>query len=487
MALRTVDQIISDTITFIRNKIPLLSMLTGSVARDVVVEAPSQEFGLAWAEADRVQRQQTLADSTAFTDEELTKLASSYNIVRSEGIAATGVLTFKLSSFSVSSSDVVIPAGTETAARSDVSTTTTTSFTTAVPAVFVAANADSYFNPATGFYELDVPITASSVGTVGNVGSGAITLLITTIQGAPTVVNNVATSGGKDAETNAQLLDRILTKISGTAAGTPNGILTLVKEDPRVVDSILIRPGDEELVRDSLGNAADVNIIGESLTAVNETREYASGVVDYVLNRQPLATFNGAVTPVIVGTSGGTAFNFIEGTHFKVVVDTTSLTRNSTRAVTKIVFLGSPFPDSGSAFTVNYVINGLVESLQTTMDSDDNKIIGTDILVREAIRVSTRVGAFIKVFPGFTKSDVALSAADNVTALLNASTLNTSIQESDIIAAIQDTSGVDSVLLPISLEVKRPTDIAFAPATEVVVSRVEYARPDTAAGAIQIT
>lgn len=485
MAIRNLGQIVADAITYIQNKLPGLSMLTGTVARDVVVESPAQEMALIWAELDRIQRQQLMNDATAFTDEELTNLAGTYGIQRLEGVAATGTVTFRLNDFSTSSADIVIPAGTEVSTRAGVLVSRTLSFATTAEKTFVAANADTYFNPATNFFEIDVPVRAEEIGTVGNVGPGTLTVLVTSVAGAPTVTNLNSTSGGAEAEDNDALLSRVLTKVTGTAAGTVDGLTSLINSNPNVSASLIIVPGDPELVRDEFGNAADAVVLGEVLDPVVDTRQYTAGVTTYVLSRQPLGVDN-AVDDVIEGVVGGASFSFIKDVHFKVELDTTSLTRGTTSATSRIVFLGSPFPDSGSTFVINYSVNKLIEDLQAAVEADDTKIIGTDILVREAIKVLVRVGAFIKVLPGFTKADVAAEAADNVADLLNASTLDTNIDQSDIIAAIQNTSGVDSVTVPISLEVKRPTDSAFIATSEISIARTEYARPDSSAGAIVI-
>lgn len=486
MAIRALGTIITDAIDFIRTKIPTLSLLTGTVARDVVVDAPAQEMGRIWVELDRIQRQQLLNDSTAFTDEELTNLAASYGIQRREGTGSSGTITFRLTSFSTSSTDIVIPAGTEVSTKSGVINPGTIGFTTTAARIFSAVNADSYFNPSTNFYEVTAPITAVNVGTTGNVGNGAITVLVTKIAGSPTVFNTLATSGGTEAETNAALLARVLTKVVGTAQGTVAGLKSLVNSDPSVVSSLILVPGDVELTRDEFGNAADVLIIGEIARSVTDTKTFTAGVTSYVFNRQPISS-EANVSSVIVGVVNGLTFNFIEGTHYNIVMDTTTLTTGSVRATTKIVFLGAPFPDTASTFTIEYLVNGLVEDLQADVDADSAKIIGTDVLVREATKVLVRVGASITVLPGFTKVDVATAATDSVARLLNSSTLDSNIDQSDIIAAIQNTVGVDSVAVPISLQVKRPTDPDFIVTSSISTARTEYARPDSSTSAIIIT
>lgn len=486
MAIRDLGTIVADALIYIQSKIPSLTLLTGSVARDVVVDAPAQEHNRLWTELDRVQRQQTLSDDAAFTDEELTKLAGSYGLQRLGGTAATGIVTFRLRTFSISSADVTIPVGTELSTRAGVVATGALSFTTTAESTFVAANAETYFNPATNLYEIDVPVQASDIGTIGNVAADTITVLISSIEGAPTVTNSIVTSGGSETETNAALLARILTKVVGTAAGTVSGLQSLINSNSNVIASLVIVPGDEELVRDEFGNAADVLIIGEILTSVTDTKAFTSGVTSYTLNRQPVSLEDN-VADTIEGVVGGVAFVFIKDTHYRVIVDTASISGGSTQGTTKIEFLGSPFPDNASIFTVTYSVNNLIEVLQAAVDADDVRIIGTDIRVREATKVLVRVGAFIKVLPGYTKADVAAEAEANVADLLNSSTLDENLDQSDIIATIQNTAGVDAVTVPISLEVKRPTDADFIITSDISTARTEYVRPDPSSDAIVIT
>lgn len=488
MAIRDLNTIVADAITFIQGKISGLTMLVGSVARDVVVDAPAQEFSGVWVELDRIQRQQTFSDYTAFTDTELTALASSFGISRLVGVAATGTVTFRLKNFSTSSTDVVIPIGTEMSTKPAISTTSAAiTFNTTVDRTFVAANASTYYNPATQYYELDVPIVALTTGVTGNVAAGTIVTLTSTVAGSPSVYNGAATTGGADQETNEALLARVLTQFAGTSKGTVNATLSLVNSNPNVLSSLMVVPGDPELVRDSYGNAADVFIVGSILSPMSDTQIFTSGVTSYEFNNQPLdASGADAVVPVITGTVGGLNFNFIKDTHFVVVVDENALTRDTIYAQSKIVFLGSPFPDPGSSFTVSYSMNSLISNLQATLDSNSNKIIGSDIRVRAAVQVLVRIGAFITVSPGYTKVDVSAQVTDNLTTYINSIALGSDVSESNLIAIIQDTPGVTSVTIPVILEVKRPTDSNFITTTVLDLARTEYARVDSSVGAITI-
>ena len=485
MTIRTVTQVINSAVAYIQGIIPALSLLEGTVARDVVVESPAQEFGLVWTELGRVEDMQTMTDPTAFIGNELDDLASSFGITRNPGLASQGVVTFALQTFGPSSSNITIPAGTSISTQSSLTNNTVISFTTTATATFTATNASTYFNPLNGDYELNVPVQATTIGTSGNVAPDTITVLVTSLPGSMTVYNTNQTSGGTAKESDAALLLRIQTKLSGTAMGTPNGILSFVEANPNVVAALLVGPTDPLLVRSSYGNAADVYIIGDIPTPVAESQVYIAGISTYVLEQQPVEA--GSVNATIAGTVGGLSFNFIEGVNYIVNQDNSTSVGGSTLAKTSITFLGSPFPDANTSFTVNYSVNSLIVTLQVGINSDSNRIIGTDILIREAIEVLVSIGAYITVYPGYTKANVVLAAENNVETLLNSSTLGTSISESDIIATIQDTPGVQSVGIPISMEISTPTNPTYTSVPTLSTAENEYLRPSPITNAIDIT
>jgi uncharacterized phage protein gp47/JayE len=426
-----------------------------------------------------------MTDPTAFEGTELDQLASSFGLTRNPGLASQGTVTFALATFGPTSSNITIPAGTEITTQASLTNNVVVSFTTTATATFVATNSSTYFNPINGDYELNVAVQATTVGSATNVAPETITVLVTSLPGNMTVYNSNQTSGGTDKETDSALLLRIQTKLSGTAMGTPNGILSFVEANPNVIAALLVGPNDPLLVRSSYGNAADVYIIGDIPTPVNEIQTYIAGVNTYVLQQQPVELES--VNATIAGTAGGVSFNFIEGVNFIVNQDNTTSVGGSVRAQTSITFLGSPFPDALSGFTVNYSVNQLIVNLQTAISSDANQIIGTDVLVREAIKVLVSIGAFITVYPGYTKANVVVAAENNVETLLNASTLGTSISESDIIATIQDTPGVQSVGIPISMEISTPTVPVYTVVTSLSTAENEYLRPSPIPNAIDIT
>jgi len=473
--IRTLGQIIDTAIAFIATKIPALSTLEGTVTRDVVIESPANEFNTAYTSINDVQIQQTLTDATVWTSDQLTAYANNIGLTREPGVQSSGTAIFRLRTFSTASSDISVPISTEVSTSPTTLSPDIITFQTTTTRTFLAVNADSYFNPVTGYFELNVPIQATQAGASGNVAVGAIDTIVTSLSGSLLITNTLSTSGGADVETDAVLLSRINTKLVGNNIGTANGILSLINQNASVVDSLMVRPGDIELTRDQFGNAADVVIIGQILQEVTESRTFTADALEYVLSQQPIV----AVGDTITGVASSVAFTFIKDTHYSVVFDTTSLTGGTTHAKTKIRFLGGPYPDVGSSFSVLYEVNSLVTSLQSSLDSDDTKIIGTDVEVREAVKVLVKVNASITNLAGYVHADVVTEATTNLSNLLNSKLLGEKVDRSDVITNIQNTPGVDSVdTTTLLIEVKRPTDPAFITVTDILISRTEYARPD---------
>ena len=472
--MRTLTQIIADAITYITSVMPGLSTVSGTVARDVVIDSPAQEFALVYNELNRTQLIQSLEFPDQYTADELDRVAADVSLLRSPGTAATVPIVFRLPTLSV---DITISAGTQVATQTSSVNPTAINFITTTTGVFSAANAASYYDPLTGLYELTIIAQAVNAGSLGNVAAGSITVLSSTINNATsmTVINLLSATGGTDTESNTSLAARIKTKLAGNNTGTSNGVLSLVKANLAVADTLLIRPGDSELLRNQYGNAFDIVVIGETLVDAEDPFTFSPNQLTLVLRNQPVPN-----VIEVTGFVSSAPYSFVEGVDYTVLIDATSMFTGTIKAFSSITFLISgTLPDTSSTVTVHYSLNNLIQNLQNTLESDDNKIIGSDPLAKEATKVLVNVGATIRTFPGFTHTDVANSAITNVTNLINARTLNIPVDQSDIIAAIQDTPGVDEVDIPISLEAKRPFDPGFIPVNNVTVKRIEYCRPNT--------
>jgi uncharacterized phage protein gp47/JayE len=478
MAIRTKSQVIADAISFIANAIPNIATFVGSVVRDLVIESPAEEFENVYEELARTQKLQSVAFAEEQTLEELDALAANYGITRLTGTAATGFVTFRVRNFSVSSSNISIPTGT-VVGTSSASDTPQITFTTTQSLLFDASVAPSYFNPATGFYELSASLVSESIGEAGNVAAGSLIELISSIPGVFSVVNNSATTGGTDVESNTDLAARIQIALTGNSVGTPAGIVSQAQENANVVDALVVTPNDPEMIRDEFGGEVDVYIIGEVLDTAQDTVLYrVDGPQEFVMAHQPAKGPSGIT---VTGFVGAAPYTFIQdiggGGDYQFIENTSTLFNGSTRLQNKIRFKGSPdvVPDDETAITITYTYNSLIEDLQLSYNQLDAHIVTTDILVKEATKALIGVTADISLFPGYIAVGVSNAVKTALTNYINALGLGDSIDRSDIIGVIEDIEGVDSVNVNTLVLLKDSVPIPAA-TQRLQITKTEYPR-----------
>jgi uncharacterized phage protein gp47/JayE len=528
MAIRTLTQIVNDAIAYITSTRPDVATFVGSVIRDVVIESPAQEFNKSYQQLLYTQQLQAfVANAATLATTDLDNIGLNYNIPRKQGTQATGTQTLRIRNFTASSATVTVIAGTivSTLGSTQVSQV---QFSTQAQVVFNPALAPSYFNPATGFYEQTVPITALQIGAIGNVAAGTITQLTTSTPGIDAVVNTIPTTGGVDIESNTSYAGRIQVKLSGNNVGTPTGIIELLETNANVQQALEVGPNDPEMQRNQFGGSVDVYILGQTLQAISDTFLYTkAGVQSFVLLHQPAkivssvtglvngapvtfipgvnynfvldptTLFNGSVdlqnriefipsTPVtITGVGGGNTVNVTSAVDVFVgsilVQGVTSSPVTAVNYVTNVItvtsnvgFVAGPAqvtttPDDGTNFTVNYTYDSLISTLQNLLNQDTEHIATADILVKEALAVPITVNANVSIFPGFDPPTTVSSIQTAVGNYINALGLGASIPMSELITQIQQVAGVDAVVITSTIP------IATGPQEIIVIDKTSYA------------
>jgi uncharacterized phage protein gp47/JayE len=474
MAIRTKSQIIADAISFIASAIPNIATFVGSVVRDLVIESPAEEFDQVYTELSHTQKLQSLIYADEMTTDELDALGANFNLTRSAGRASTGTVTFQISNFSTTSSDVTIATGTVVSTIGG-NTTPQVTFVTTQSLFFDSSLAPAYFNPTTGFYEQTATIQAQSIGAITNVGAGTIRTLVSLITGITRITNTTASTGGTDVESNIDFADRIKIKLSGNNVGTPTGIESKARENANVIDAIVVSPNDPEMLRDEFGGEVDVYIIGEVLSHTVDLVLYTiSGSQEFILSHQPAIAIddpNG-----VTGIFGAVPHTFIQNTDYQFVEDPTTLLNGSTRLQNKIVFnIGGDNPDDGTAVTINYAYDSLIEDLQFQYDQLDAHIVTTDILVKEASLATIDIEADVSLLPGYIVADTISEIQTSLTQNINVLGLGDSIDRSDIISIIESVSGVDSVNVNTLILSKNGIPIPDIQ-QRLLVTKVEYPR-----------
>lgn len=485
-------------------------------------------------------------DAALLVPTDLDNIGANYGMTRNPPVAATGVETFRIRNYTTSSPIITVNSGTTISTLATISSPAV-SFATTAGVTFTPSLAPSYFNPATGFYEQSTTIVCQTTGAVGNVGAQVITSLVSSVPGIDAVTNTVSTTGGADTESNTAFAARIQIKLEGNNVGTPNGIISLVNTNPSVQQAIVVGPNDSEMQRDQFGGSVDVYIKGQILTTVSDTDMYTTaGAQSFVLNHQPALSV-GSVT----GIQGGNPYTFVPNTDYAVVINPNNLFAGSTEAASYITFdvktyvtvvsapdgthievntttgmqtgdtiYQSTFstnivnvvdgshievgdstgfgagpvasftgfkPDTGTIITITYTYDSLIETLQALFNSNDNHIVASDILVKEALEAFISITNSIIVLPGYVPATVVTNIQSSLSTYINGLGLGAVIDLSDVVVVEELVAGVDQVdlsTLTISSTIG-VTTTSIPPGQRISVGKLAYTVPGTLAISVE--
>jgi hypothetical protein len=298
-------------------------------------------------------------------------------------------------------------------------------------------NYATYFVPELGTYAFQVTVKCEQPGVVGNIGPNQIDYdfgyyLESKLDRA---INLSPIIGGYDEETDEQLIERIKSKWKGINLGTISGYKQLLAQYG-VRDVYIAGPGDPFMERAVLG-AVDVYIRDYQVLTVRisldlgtlglkgkkvpvrevpNLKEYMY-VRDVVYNNQPLIEFR----------------------------DNTALWKWSTRANDMIAF---PNEDS---ITVDVAYNATVAEIQKILDKEENKILGLDVMVREAWPLDFSITCSLTYFPGYSPTIVQQNVRQTLLNYIKSLPMGSKVADSDVYNVIEDVPGVDTV---VSLQLK---------------------------------
>lgn len=206
-------------------------------------------------------------DVQAIIDNACDKLASNYGVTRDAGKRARGEVTFYVTAK---------PGATIYRAIGTVVSGGSANFRTTSTAAIVPSGGGRNFNPATGRYFCRAFIQAESPGTAGNLAAGQIrTIQANTLN--VQVVNEGATFGGTNRESNRDLATRAMRVLSSVDSGTLQGYKTNALNVPGVNQVAVIQAGNALMMRDRnsdgrhVGGKVDLYLRGRSEAKVTDT------------------------------------------------------------------------------------------------------------------------------------------------------------------------------------------------------------------------
>lgn len=191
-----------------------------------------------------------ISNNPALADPEITdSVLSFYRITRLPGAAATGMVTMVVSS----QLPFTIPFGATFTANGQTFATNTVYSTQDNPALVITPT-DVYMAPrGDGNFTFQIAVTATTTAAAGNLSQNTVLSPDTTYGTFVTAYASSDFLGGADSETNAQLLDRLL---SGTAAQCLSNRMTMTallgnqSQFTGIIADSIVGMGDAEMRRD---------------------------------------------------------------------------------------------------------------------------------------------------------------------------------------------------------------------------------------------
>jgi len=432
--IKSFKDIVNAMIRFISSERPNIDTSPGTFTRDAIIDAPSRELESMYLDLNRTSNAQS-PDLAGTTDVE--QLGRNFQLRRRGPLKTTGIVSFY--SFETPAETITIPRGTTVASKASPDGSSQQYVTSQDVTLGITD-----FNSNTGRYEADAPVRAEIAGVDGNIPPGAISAIIDSVAGVAGVYNFNAFTNGADFEPLTSFRSRIKSVILGNNVGTTDGYYQTVTRITDVLDARVASSdsGIEELRRADVG-AVDIYIRG-LISAQAPSEVYivpVSAPFEFVTSKQPIDLL-AADSFSLIGSITGT---LIEGINYTIVQDTSKFA-GSIRGSDKFVFTGL---SAGEEVTIVYSYNSLIESVQSYMEDDSRKVLGADILVKSAIPRQIDVACTIRVLPGFTTTGITTDVITTLTAFLNSYTIGEEVQQSDVLATITNTSGVDDVTVPL--------------------------------------
>lgn len=238
---------------------------------------------------------------------------------------------------------------------------------------------------------------------------------------------------------------RRVTSVTGEASGTIDPTLgfQLYKTDDPLLE------GESTIAKDFLVVNQVGGVPSGATITVNDEEHVMIGFFEERLgsigvNTATVRVFNLDRSVEFDGPGAGSPdFEIIEGTATTParIVRTTGSTIQSGQVVVVDY-------DHDENFTVTYVINDLLQQLQRTVNS--KRHITADVLVKQAILNSVEIETTVQLKQGATKDTTDPAVRSNVSLELNTKLIGEGSAQSDMINAIDSTTGVDFQVLPLA-------------------------------------
>jgi len=356
---------------------------------DLFIRPQAGQLALASAEAESLRTLFTLQFENAATDDEIQNALANYGSSPGEGVASRHVQHFLR--FTKPSVDIVIPTG-SLVSNSDSSLV----YRVLNGGTLLASAADSYYNPSRNSYEIGLLVEATGIGASYDLPSGRITNIVTPVPGIDTTENRVKSTGGLDKESTASQSSRLKNSLKGINLGAPGGIQSRILNafPESVSDVVVIQPFEKEFTRLITGPALDVYVIGLAIEPATQTVTAINGQTVIPLDSKPAYSITSVSVNNVVLTSG----------YF--LVKDSSFEYGYSLQASELLIMSIPLL-AGDIVVIKYEYNKILSSIYTdVLDSGNEFLFNTNILMRSPFQVSPIISGTIKALASFSTNEV---------------------------------------------------------------------------------
>lgn len=483
--MRTLSEIKSDMVQDILDLREDVKLVEGDTQHDVTIVAPANQFyrnEVLLEFEDRTRNlttftnlvndetfKQTYAealgtkqDGTAYTIDDVNTLISErlnayiqdWGFVRNTGVQASGSVRVYLYDTTAVSWD----ASTEFSTSTGVTYSASTTFSNIVP----------NYDTVLGLYYIDIPILATDVGVNGNATVGSIRGMTPKPSNFSYVTNVTSITGGSDAETDLDLINRASEAWATRVAGNQPYIVSLA-ESKTYVDDVKTIVEDDTTNDIYVGsvcdvmtqfNADDVAVVEEYFYWPGQSGNTGAESFYFTPTNQPiLSSFTPILYKYLYGSTDAVQITTNSTTIVEFVKDTgtfsESVKANDQLKVQMVLNIGTGGSQYQRKLKLIYAYDRNPSKLQNEIEASDQRLIGPDPLVRKATNIPLDVVVVPTIAYGYVTATVQAAITSNIGIFFNGGTtsygkqyarkgIGESINHSEIADVITRTEGVVS-------------------------------------------
>jgi len=423
--------------TYINETFPDLDITSGSVHRDLIVNLYAAleqrirdglEENLRSNSLLEITKDPTLADDT-----QVDRVLSNYNITRSQGAKASGYVRVNVET----DSTTLVPAGTSLTMQGVEFVTTASTRAIGTGETISQTGDVNLVQGIGGLYFFTVPVEAVNVGFSANIKEGSkVSAMVPKVTGIINAESAQTLLGGKDVETNVELLSKLKQGIIGHVLGGRVHIEAKLKSEfPYVISAGATGFGDPEMTRDVVqtdtaathrGGTVDIHArtahypLAETLTVTGTNT--TGNRYEFQLTREQC---NGLYTVSQVKETGSTDIGSLCIVEYDRTIDLP--TSNPIPNINTGLDLGfSSYqkvrivvddPSNTGTYEVELLKMPNIDTLQDFVTYGEDRSIGADMVVKAAVPVFC--GCSIHIVkpigsPDINISDIQIAVANNV-------------------------------------------------------------------------